>query len=788
MPLSGKKETKYCYFILVEDLCVQSRVFPAGNIAVISEADHLQNEAAEVGRRAKFHLVEADVYLTLEVASLRLLTEQEAGFLQAVSPSAQRLNLYLEKTALQSAQQLHVHDPVTVDYKSLSLPGVIAYIGSICDSAKLSGTFFGIELQVEVEEDGKNDGTFGGKQYFQCKKGHGIFVPFNKVRRRRSIGEAGQCVGPGDGKAEDPPRDHPVAPGDRVVVCIEERMERGVVIDVIDRGSAVLVNFESDQKKGEELMMQLTVPLSSVIREDLFQPAGKMHPSAPRDGELLVDGGFTRVPLENGGSRSAHFFLGVSSVVQIDMGKGQLMTGVIRWMGYLPEMVGEIAGVELDEDRGLSDGTWKGHRYFHCAPKRGIFVRVESCRPDTRFQSLLINSENSQDPGQSWNLESSVVPIVTPPPRNEEAVRVLEGRMRGIQGHCNSCYMDTALFSLFSCTLVLDSMLHKSTSPQCGHIQRILREEIVNPLRRDGFVDCKKVMNLRMELTAGGSCAGFTSEEKDPEEFLNVIMQHVLGLEPLLKLRSAGHKEQECYCHQIFIDQDDDLTVPTVQQLVEHSFHSNQLKLAEVPSCLIVQMPRFGKNYKMFEKIIPSLELDITDLLWDSPRECCLCGDLATQECEECFKDKVFSKTGLKQFCDICWHQVHSHPSRHSHRSVQLECPRGFARSGKSPIPREKMQLFAVLCIETSHYVSFIKYGPEDHHWMFFDSMSDRHGGESGYNIPTVMLCPEVAKYTQRSAAQLAKENPRDMEGVAKRQLCDAYMYLYEHPRMAVYK
>ncbi|GCC19899.1 hypothetical protein chiPu_0018606 [Chiloscyllium punctatum] len=139
-------------------------------------------------------------------------------------------------------------------------------------------------------------------------------------------------------------------------------------------------------------------------------------------------------------------------------------------------------------------------------------------------------------------------------------------------------------------------------------------------------------------------------------------------------------------------------------------------------------MPRFGKNYKMFEKIIPSLELDITDLLWDSPRECCLCGDLATRECEECFKDKVFSKTGLKQFCDICWHQV----------------PLGVS---------DLLDL----------------------------------GGESGYNIPTVTLCPEVAKYTQRSAAQLAKENPRDMEGVAKRQLCDAYMYLYEHPRMAVY-
>lgn len=35
----------------------------------------------------------------------------------------------------------------------------------------------------------------------------------------------------------------------------------------------------------------------------------------------------------------------------------------------------------------------------------------------------------------------------------------------------------------------------------------------------------------------------------------------------------------------------------------------------QVPSCFILQMPRFGKNFKMFEKIVPSLELDITDLL-----------------------------------------------------------------------------------------------------------------------------------------------------------------------------
>lgn len=42
------------------------------------------------------------------------------------------------------------------------------------------------------------------------------------------------------------------------------------------------------------------------------------------------------------------------------------------------------------------------------------------------------------------------------------------------------------------------------------------------------------------------------------------------------------------------------------------------------------------------------------------PRECCLCGDVATLECSECFKDKVFAATGLKQFCSSCSRQIFS--------------------------------------------------------------------------------------------------------------------------------
>lgn len=44
-------------------------------------------------------------------------------------------------------------------------------------------------------------------------------------------------------------------------------------------------------------------------------------------------------------------------------------------------------------------------------------------------------------------------------------------------------------------------------------------------------------------------------------------------------------------------------------------------------------------------------------------------------------------------------------------------------------VPKQKMELFAVVCIETSHYVSFVRCGTgEDAPWLFFDSMADRVG------------------------------------------------------------
>lgn len=72
---------------------------------------------------------------------------------------------------------------------------------------------------------------------------------------------------------------------------------------------------------------------------------------------------------------------------------------------------------------------------------------------------------------------------------------------------------------------------------------------------------------------------------------------------------------QDAFYYQLFVEKDKQLNFPTVQQLFEQSFFTSDIKLKEVPACLIIQMPRFGKNYKMYSRILPTQLLDVTDII-----------------------------------------------------------------------------------------------------------------------------------------------------------------------------
>ncbi|XP_053127209.1 ubiquitin carboxyl-terminal hydrolase CYLD isoform X2 [Hemicordylus capensis] len=471
--------------------------------------------------------------------------------------------------------------------------------------------------------------------------------------------------------------------------------------------------------------------------------------------------------------------------------------GVIRWIGQ-PLGVSEVlAGLELEEEcAGCTDGTFKGTRYFTCAPKKALFVKLKSCRPDSRFASLqpVPNQIERCNSLAFGGYLSEVVEENTPPKMEKEGLETMIGKKKGIQGHYNSCYLDSTLFCLFAFSSVLDTVLlrpkEKNDVEYYSETQELLRTEIVNPLRIYGYVCATKIMKLRKILEKVEAASGFTSEEKDPEEFLNILFHHILRVEPLLKIRSAGQKVQDCYFYQIFMDKNEKVGVPTIQQLLEWSFINSNLKFAEAPSCLIIQMPRFGKDFKMFNKIFPSLELNITDLLEDTPRQCRICGGLAMYECRECYEDTDISSGKIKQFCKTCNTQVHLHPKRQSHKFNPVSLPKDLPdwdwRHGC--IPCQKMELFAVLCIETSHYVAFVKYGKGDSAWLFFDSMADRDGGQNGFNIPQVTPCPEVGEYLKMSLEELHSLDSRRIQGCARRLLCDAYMCMYQSPTMSLYK
>uniref|UniRef100_A0A131YT81 ubiquitinyl hydrolase 1 n=1 Tax=Rhipicephalus appendiculatus TaxID=34631 RepID=A0A131YT81_RHIAP len=374
----------------------------------------------------------------------------------------------------------------------------------------------------------------------------------------------------------------------------------------------------------------------------------------------------------------------------------------------------------------------------------------------------------------------------------ETAADVVElcGVKRGIQGHHNSCYLDATLFAMFSCTNLFDDILNRardpsSDIPQYEEIQKVLRDDIVNTLRRDRYVPSKNVMRLRQLLDDLGCVSGLTTEEKDPEEFLNSLF-HALSVKPFLKLSS----QQETHLYQLFVAKNEKLEIPTVQQLFHQSIYECKLKFQRAPKALIIQMPRCGKQFKLYDHIVPSLKLDITDALEDSYRFCYVCGRQATQECWECFRPEV----GLEctSYCDSCSKTVHQHKDRTDHKQEPLFIKDSLRKD--APLRREVMDLFAVVCIETSHYVCFVKCPVKNKHtWCFFDSMADREGGEDGHNIPKVDNYIDADTWFGPKGLDKLSEMIRDdkskiLPGMTRRLLSDAYMCMYENKFVKQYE
>ncbi|KAG5846261.1 ubiquitin carboxyl-terminal hydrolase CYLD [Anguilla anguilla] len=759
-------------------------------------------------------LVKLDRQVLLEVPA------DLAGLLEPVSDPEARFQLFVRPQQLQrfAALPLGAELCVKMGQSGELAPAVLRYQGTLATGS--TAVYFGVQLKGWAAGRGNSNGSYKGHQLFHCPEACAVFVAASRLVLRSpshasNIGrEAGGNHGNGQSPilprtADSAPSPTPVLQDGSVGSCDgwfkEQKPGPGPSSQPAPLSPASKVspeqrppnhrlNINPSHNSSPPLVSMPQAPPSPTTTNQSRRSHRPPPPVSPSKTGLEVGGDCAEEAV-------LEMELEVGSMVEV---KDPPLYGVIRWIGQINGIPEHVAGLELDQElAAATDGSYRGERYFRCPANKGLFVKLRNCRRDSRFPAPETPANQVERCNSIAFAEwvSERVEEHTPPLFGDEASERYSGRKRGIQGHLNSCYLDASLFSAFSCCSSLDWVLFCPSRPQDGpnrsRTQDLLRCDIVNPLRRYGYVCASKTMALRKLLEAESRDTGFTYQEKDPEEFLNNLFQ-LLRVEPLLKIRSGSLQTQECHLYQLFPPSAPPsspspsprgacLRVSTVQALLETSFHHAGLKFAEAPSCLPLLMPRFGKDYKMYDAIIPSLCLDITDLLDHTLRQCSICQSVAEWECNLCYKDPDITPGCLKQYCHTCNTQVHSHRKRVSHRPERLSVPEG-PWAGSVHGTRQRLVLFAVTCIQTSHYVSFVKHGPLPTDWLFFDSMADREGGENGFNVPQVTACPEVSRYLSLSEQELGNLDPARLHGAARRLLCDAYMCLYHCPQLSLYK
>lgn len=305
-------------------------------------------------------------------------------------------------------------------------------------------------------------------------------------------------------------------------------------------------------------------------------------------------------------------------------------------------------------------------------------------------------------------------------------------------------------------------------------VQKILKERIVYPLRKEGFVRADQVLLLRHKLDEAGVVDGLLGKEKDPEEFLTCLLQHVLNVQPYLKIRGA--RNEDGFFFQIFTHRRPHINLPSVQLLLEHAFQEANLMLAEVPQFFLIQMPRDGKHFRLYPHILPSLTLNISNITQSvyCPN-CIICGKLASSRCKECEKGEIYDHRNV--FIHYCRECVSSHATQTAHTPEEVKVER------KHHGPPSQMTLFAVLTIEIGHYVCFAKCGKHPKDWVMFDSMHDRiEDGKRSRNVPNVIAVPDLEEWLS-DPSKLCKVSDLDSKKTVpeyiRRLTRDVYICMY---------
>uniref|UniRef100_A0A1I8JL27 USP domain-containing protein n=1 Tax=Macrostomum lignano TaxID=282301 RepID=A0A1I8JL27_9PLAT len=547
--------------------------------------------------------------------------------------------------------------------------------------------------------------------------------------------------------------------GDQVLWFDDERPTplRGVVVRIVNDKLAS-VNFDMDGKKKsidvpiEALMLASDYEVDSAERPRSPYPfdsqsdasaaaaaAAAADPHAAASGHRRQGSDYDNAPPPPYESvdplaLATEHGLELNAAVLVEEPRNhQPQQGFLRWCGSFHNEA--IAGVDCEMTPFDSVSASAIRRACPDAPTDSSisFVQLNRVRLDPRFRETRSPAPDLT-PSQRFGHKTCEIVDGDCKPVAHEHWGKLVGPSRGIQGHHNSCYLDATLFAMFTTVSVFDGVLNRKRNkkkdiPEYEEIQKCLKLNIVNCLREHQFVRADHVIKLREQLDKLGKVPGMLGEEKDPEEFINLLLDHALKHDPYIKLSS----NQACHVLQLFVDSSQyDLKLPDTETLLHLTLLQAGLKLTQTPSCLVLQTPRSGKDYKLFDRVVPSTELDISNLLTEHPRQCCVCGKLAELECHDCFLQFQEASKDYT-FCKKCFDNNKDHKNpKAQHKTVGIKYPKQVTKKYGKDKPVEcpvKMKLFAVVCIHTSHYVCFLRLCQPDNRpakWLFFDSMADR--------------------------------------------------------------
>ncbi|CAF0978459.1 unnamed protein product [Adineta ricciae] len=330
------------------------------------------------------------------------------------------------------------------------------------------------------------------------------------------------------------------------------------------------------------------------------------------------------------------------------------------------------------------------------------------------------------------------------------------GRNKGIAGDSNSCYIDATIFCMFAYNGTFDNLLNMDVqSEPLKQLQSVLRDNIVHVLRdeKSGFVERDAVFQLRVRLSEATQDRTFKEVEKDPSEFLRVF-EELFKYAPIKTIpRGQVPKPDESnvtinIIWEMFDANPQNLLSTSIASIFRNSLSEIPAKLATVPPFLILVAPRHQRSERSYRYIIPdrqiTLDHDIVQVVCSKcnrtnhdpvmPSDFFYCNKCQPQE----LTTPLSTDAVIKAQCAECLHKMHANLSS----EIENHCTK------KVELKKHKLNLFAVLCIETCHYVAFVKCqnrNIQKSTWVFFDSMSDRINDEQ--NIPLVDEVPNFDRW-----------------------------------------